>query len=104
MFDQPSIATATQRLRGIASVTGYFLMHRGWQENPIFDREEYSRRDAWVWLIENATWKPSRTRVKGEMIDLDRANCASLSGSLPRNGSGPRAALTAFSSCLLLKA
>lgn len=47
-------------------------MHRGWQENPIFDREEYSRRDAWVWLIENATWKPSRTRVKGEMIDLDR--------------------------------
>ena len=53
-------------------MTGYFLMHRGWQDNPIFDREEYSRRDAWVWLIENATWKPTRARVKGEMIDLER--------------------------------
>ena len=53
-------------------MSGYFLMHRGWQENPIFDREEYSRRDAWAWLIENAAWKPSRTRIKGDMIDLDR--------------------------------
>lgn len=33
-------------------MSGYILMHRGWQDNPIFDREEYSRRDAWVWLIE----------------------------------------------------
>ena len=53
-------------------MSGYFLMHRGWQDNPIFDREEYSRRDAWVWLVESASWKPTRVRVKGEMVDLDR--------------------------------
>ncbi|MDG2513471.1 hypothetical protein P7B04_12265 [Sphingobium yanoikuyae] len=53
-------------------MSGYFLMHRGWQDNPIFDREEFSRRDAWAWLIEHAAWKPSRARIKGEMIDLDR--------------------------------
>lgn len=53
-------------------MSGYFLMHRGWQDNPIFDREEFSRRDAWAWLIEHAAWKPSRAHIKGEMIDLDR--------------------------------
>lgn len=53
-------------------MSGYILMHRGWQDNPIFDREEYSRRDAWVWLIESASWKPTRVRVKGDMIDLER--------------------------------
>lgn len=57
---------------GAYRVSGYFLMHRGWQDNPIFDREEFSRRDAWVWLIENAAWRPSRARVKGEMVDLER--------------------------------
>jgi hypothetical protein len=53
-------------------VSGYILMHRGWQDNPIFDRQEYSRRDAWAWLIESASWKPGRVRVKGDMIDLQR--------------------------------
>ena len=53
-------------------MSGYILMHRGWQDNPLFDREEYSRRDAWAWLIESASWKPSRVRVKGEMVDLER--------------------------------
>src|SRR3546814_7711928 len=33
-------------------MSGFYLMHRGWQEADIFAREEYSRRDAWVWLIE----------------------------------------------------
>ena len=50
---------------------GFFLLHRGWRENPIF-RGEFSRADAWVWLIENACWKPSRTRIKGETIELER--------------------------------
>ena len=27
---------------------GFYLMHRGWQDSPIFGRETYSRRDAWV--------------------------------------------------------
>jgi hypothetical protein len=50
---------------------GWFALHRGWRENVIF-KGEYSRADAWVWLIENAAWKPSRTRIKGQSIDLDR--------------------------------
>lgn len=50
---------------------GWFTMHRGWRENPIFGGE-FSRADAWVWLIENACWKPTKFNARGTIIDLDR--------------------------------
>lgn len=50
---------------------GFFLMHRGWRDNPVF-KGEFSRADAWVWLIETACWKPSRVRIKGATIELAR--------------------------------
>ncbi len=50
---------------------GFFLMHRGWRDNPIF-RGEFSRADAWVWLIENACWKPTRFDIRGKTVTLDR--------------------------------
>lgn len=53
------------------SCEGWFKMHRGWRDNSIF-RGEYSRADAWVWLIENASWKPTRHDVKGKSVTLDR--------------------------------
>ncbi|MBF5091930.1 hypothetical protein F1640_18415 [Novosphingobium sp. NBM11] len=52
-------------------MSGFFLMHRGWRDNPIF-KGEFSRADAWVWLIEHACWQPSRVRIKGETVTLDR--------------------------------
>lgn len=52
-------------------MSGFFLMHRGWRENEIF-KGEFSRADAWVWLIENACWKPTRRRIKGQTVELDR--------------------------------
>lgn len=56
---------------------GWFTLHRGWRDNPVF-RGEFSRADAWVWLIENACWKPTRHDVKGKTIMLDRGQlCAS---------------------------
>jgi hypothetical protein len=54
-----------------AGVSGFILLHRGWRENPIF-RGEFSRADAWVWMIENACWKPTRTRIKGDNVELQR--------------------------------
>lgn len=53
-------------------MSGFYLMHRDWQDNAVFGNEEYSSRDAWVWLVENAAWKPSRVRVKGEVVELGR--------------------------------
>lgn len=52
-------------------MSGFFLMHRGWRDNEIF-KGEFSRADAWVWLIENACWKPTRGRIKGQTVELDR--------------------------------
>ncbi|WP_288804533.1 hypothetical protein [uncultured Novosphingobium sp.] len=51
--------------------SGWICLHRGWRDNPLF-KGEYSRADAWVWLIENACWKASRSRIKGEAVELQR--------------------------------
>lgn len=56
---------------------GFFLMHRGWRDNPVF-KGEYSRADAWVWLIENACWKATRHDIRGKTVKLERGQlCAS---------------------------
>lgn len=52
-------------------MSGYIKLHRGWRDSEIF-KGEFSRADAWVWLIENACWQPSRTRVKGSSVALER--------------------------------
>jgi hypothetical protein len=52
--------------------TGFYLMHRGWQENPVFDNAEFSRRDAWIWMIENACYRDTRVGIKGKSVDLKR--------------------------------
>lgn len=58
-------------------MSGFFIMHRGWRDNPVF-RGDFSRGEAWVWLIENACWKPTKFDVKGKTITLERGQlCAS---------------------------
>lgn len=52
-------------------MAGYIKLYRGWRENPVF-RGEYSRGDAWVWLLENACWKPTPHRIKGQKVELQR--------------------------------
>jgi hypothetical protein len=53
-------------------VSGFYQMHRGWQDADIFGNAEYSERDAWVWLIEAACWQPKTVRIKGTKITLER--------------------------------
>lgn len=52
-------------------MSGYIKIHRGWRDNAIF-KGEFSRGEAWIWLIENAAWKPTKARIKGSTVDLDR--------------------------------
>jgi hypothetical protein len=47
-------------------------MSRNWQDHDLFAGDEFSRRDAWAWLIANAAWKPTKTRIKGTSITLER--------------------------------
>lgn len=56
---------------------GWIALHRGWRDNPIF-RGEYSRADAWIWMVESACWKPTRHDIKGKTVVLQRGQlCAS---------------------------
>jgi hypothetical protein len=53
-------------------MTGYYQMARGWMENDFFDREPFTEREAWQWLVEQAAWRPSRTKIKGTIVPLER--------------------------------
>lgn len=53
-------------------MTGWYLMHRGWQDSLIFDGDEFSRRDAWVWMIEQAAYKAKSVRVGTSTINIER--------------------------------
>ncbi|WP_311271058.1 hypothetical protein [Sphingobium sp. WCS2017Hpa-17] len=58
-------------------MSGYYLMARGWQDNPIFGREEYSRRDAWVWMIEQAAHTERKVGIAGKTFTLQRGQFSS---------------------------
>lgn len=57
-------------------MSGHYRMHRGWQEHPVFRNEPFSRRDAWVWLIEEASYKPRVVTPSGVEVHLGRGQLA----------------------------
>lgn len=59
-----------------ASKSGYYLMYRGWMENPAFAKEPFTQREAWLWLIERAAFKPVRERVGSTIVDVGRGQIA----------------------------
>lgn len=57
-------------------MSGFYLMHRGWQDNPIFKDEPFTEREAWEWIIANAAWKAVRVRIKSIVVDVERGQLA----------------------------
>lgn len=53
-------------------MSGRYWMARRWMDHPLFRGERYTKAQAWLWLIENATWKPCRVSVDGKIITLNR--------------------------------
>jgi hypothetical protein len=54
-------------------LTGYIRLYRGWRESDVFGDEPMSEREAWLWLLESAAWKPvTRTNAKGERLRIER--------------------------------
>ncbi|EQA97296.1 hypothetical protein [Sphingobium sp. HDIP04] len=51
---------------------GFYLMPRNWQDYPMFGREPFSRRDAWVWLMENAAYTDRSIDVAGKTVAIKR--------------------------------
>lgn len=53
-------------------MSGFYLMHRGWLDNPVLDGDPYCKRAAWAWLVENARWQDGQARMLGKIISLRR--------------------------------
>lgn len=54
-------------------MTGWIRLHRGWRDCEVFGDEPMTEREAWVWLIEKAAWKPCvRRNAKGERVQIER--------------------------------
>lgn len=54
---------------------GFYLLHRGWMDDPdLQDRspEPFTKREAWIWMVENAAFKQTRARAGLVLIDLER--------------------------------
>ncbi len=51
-------------------------MHRDWMANPVFRDEPFTEREAWIWIIESAVFKPARHRIDGRLITLERGQFA----------------------------
>ena len=47
-------------------------MQRGWMDHTVFKPEPYTEREAWMWMIEHAAWKPMEAYVKGKVVNLER--------------------------------
>ena len=51
---------------------GVFAVHRGIWEHTSFDDEPFTQREAWIWLISEAAYRPFKKRVAGHVIELKR--------------------------------
>lgn len=59
------------------SELGVFAVDRGIFDHPCLDDgEPYSRREAWLWMISQAAWKPRKKDVGGVIIELQRGQLA----------------------------
>lgn len=50
----------------------FYLMHRGWMDNPVFRKEKFTDREAWQWLIQEASFEPHKIRYGNKMIEVTR--------------------------------
>lgn len=58
------------------SERGFFAVDRGVWDHPVFADEAFSEREAFLWLIGEAAFKPRRARVGSVVVDLERGQVA----------------------------
>ena len=56
------------------------LVARGVFDHPLFrDKREFSRLEAWVWMLSEAAWKPHQREIGGKVVTLRRGQfCHSI--------------------------
>jgi hypothetical protein len=61
------------------SERGVFAVDRGIFDHSVFAREPFTQREAWIWLIAEAAYKPRTKRSDGKVISLQRGQlCHSI--------------------------
>ena len=55
---------------------GVFAITRDVFDHPVFAREPYTEREAWLWMLAQAAWKPHRVSVRNAIIELKRGQLA----------------------------
>lgn len=59
------------------SELGVFAVDRGVFDHPLLANDQpYSRREAWLWLVSEAAWKPRTVGRAGAVIELERGQLA----------------------------
>jgi hypothetical protein len=58
------------------SERGVFAVDRGIWAHPLFAEEKFSEREAFLWLVSEAAFRPRRVRVGASFIDLKRGQLA----------------------------
>jgi hypothetical protein len=57
-------------------LSGCFTISRCLWDDAAFQDEPFSEREAWVWMIAEAKWKPQEKRVGSAVVQLDRGQLA----------------------------
>jgi len=58
---------------------GTFNVARAIWDHPVFAPSPFSEREAFLWLVSEASWKPRTVRAGKVIVDLERGQlCASL--------------------------
>lgn len=61
------------------SERGVFAVDRGIWSDPDFAAEPFTEREAFLWLVSEAAWKPHRKRVGSKLVELARGqSCHSV--------------------------
>ena len=55
---------------------GVFAVSRGIFEHEFFEDEPFTEREAWIWLIREAAWKPRKVRSPTGPITIQRGHCS----------------------------
>lgn len=58
------------------SERGVFAVDRGIWNDPDFPSEPFTEREAFLWLVSEAAWRPTKVRVGSRTIELERGQCS----------------------------
>lgn len=58
------------------SERGFIAVDRDVFDHPIFAKEPFTEREAWLWLIAEAAWSDRRIRVGSAVVELSRGQTA----------------------------